>query len=99
MKYSGILHLGVHKATLAAAGVRAPATVTVTIARDTKPLPGDRVPRDLARALGARAGAKAAWAALTPSSKREHVKSVLDARMPETRQRRVARVLASLTAG
>src|SRR3954468_5805096 len=65
MMYSGVFHLGVHKATLAAAHVRAPAHVTVTIELDAEPLPADTVPHDLAKALK-RAGTAGAWQALRP---------------------------------
>ncbi|HEX5047769.1 MAG TPA: YdeI/OmpD-associated family protein [Gammaproteobacteria bacterium] len=95
MMYGGVFHLGVHKATLAAAGVQAPAHVTVTIELDAEPLPTDAVPDDLAKALK-RAGASAAWRSLRPSLKREHVQSLLDAKKPETRERRVAKIVAAL---
>ncbi len=97
MMYSGVFHLGVHKATLARAGVKAPARVTVTIERDAEPLPTDVVPDDLMHALERRPGGAAAWRVLRPSAKREHVKSVLDAKRPETRTRRIERIVASLT--
>ena len=96
MIYSGIFHLGVHKATLAEAGVEAPAVVTVSIEADDEPLPTDVVPRDLARALKRQSGAAAAWERLRPSLKREHVKSLLSAKKPETRARRLDKVLESL---
>jgi hypothetical protein len=94
MMYGGVFHLGVHKATLAAAGVRAPADVTVTIELDTEPLPSDTVPDDLAKALK-RAGVSGAWQALRPSLKREHVQSVLDAKKPETRLGRIDKIVAA----
>lgn len=94
MMYGGILHLGVHKATLAAAGVQPPVQVAVTIELDDEPLPTDAVPKDLARALK-EAGATAAWDALRPSLRREHVSSVLEAKKPETRERRIARIVAT----
>jgi hypothetical protein len=97
MMYGGVFHLGVHKATLAAAGVTARASVTVTIERDAEPLPTDTVPDDLARALARSAKARSAWDALRPSLKREHVKSVLDAKKPETRERRIAKIVAALS--
>jgi hypothetical protein len=96
MKYGGIFHLGVHKATLAAARVKAPARVKVTIERDDQPLPTDTVPSDLARALKRNRAASAAWKALRPSRKREHVKSVADAKKPETRKRRIEKIVAEL---
>lgn len=99
MMYGGIFHLGVHKATLAEAGVEAPARVTLTIELDGEPLPTDKVPPDLARALKRSAPAGAAWKSLRPSLKREHVKAVIGAKKPETRARRIAKVVASLAKG
>jgi len=96
MKYGGIFHLGVHKATMAAAGVAGGGRITVTIEIDDQPLPTDTVPPDLATAIAARADTRAAWSTLSPSHKREHVKSVLDAKKPETRARRIAATLAAL---
>lgn len=98
MKYSGVFHLGVHKATLAAAGAKGGDRVEVTIALDHAPLPTDVVPEDLAEALAKNARARAAFDALAPSHKREHVKHVLEAKKPETRVRRIAKTIEALTA-
>jgi hypothetical protein len=51
MKYSGVFHLGIHKATVRAAGVARGDRVEVTIEIDDQPLPTDVLPGDLARAL------------------------------------------------
>ena len=99
MKYGGVFHLGVHKATLAEAGVEAPTSVRVSIELDDQPLPTDTVPPDLARALKKEARAGQAWQALRPSARREHVKSVVDAKKPETRARRIEKIIAALRAG
>ena len=96
MKYSGVFHLGVHKATLASAGVTAPARVRVSIELDDEPLPTDSCPEELSRALRKAPGALAAWEELRPSLKREHVKSVLDAKQAETRVRRIEKIVGSL---
>ena len=96
MKYRGIFHLGVHKATLEAASVAPPAAVSVTLEADDQPLPTDVVPPDLVRALKRRAGAAAAWKSLRPSLKREQVQSLLSAKKPETRERRLEKILDSL---
>lgn len=53
MKYSGVFHMGVHKATLSVAEAREGERVSVTIERDDEPLPTDVVPDDLALALAA----------------------------------------------
>jgi bacteriocin resistance YdeI/OmpD-like protein/uncharacterized protein DUF1905 len=99
MLYDGIFHLGVHKATLAAAGITAPARVKVTIELDDEPLPTDAVPPDLEQALTKNARAAAAWKVLRPSAKREHVKLLLDAKKAETRARRLRKIVESLASG
>jgi hypothetical protein len=96
MKYSGVFHMGVHKAALAAAGAVLGDEVEVTIELDTVPLPSDRVPRDLARALKAVEGAAAVFAALAPSRRREYVGSILEAKTADTRERRISKVLMEL---
>jgi hypothetical protein len=98
MMYSGVFHLGVHKAALAEAEVTPPATVRMTIEADTEPLPTDAVPPDLAKALKRGSTAAAAWERLRPSLKREHVKSLLDAKKPETRRNRLDKIIAALGA-
>jgi hypothetical protein len=99
MKYSGIFHLGLHKATLARAGIAIGKRVSVTIELDDQPLPSDVLPDDLAAALKRNARAGAAWKLLRPSRKREHVKLITDAKKPETRARRLLKVMAELRAG
>jgi len=99
MKYSGVFHLGVHKATLAEAGAKPGQRVEVTIERDDRPLPADTVPEDLARAIGRSKRLRAAWEKLSPSHRREHVKHVVEAVKPETRARRIERTIAALSEG
>jgi hypothetical protein len=96
MKYSGVFHMGVHKATLARAGAALNDTVSVTIEGDPDPLPTDRVPPDLARALRQNAAARSAFAALAPSHKREFVGHVIGAKRPETRARRIEQTVVAL---
>jgi hypothetical protein len=96
MKYGGVFYLGVHKATLAGASVEPPARVKVSIELDDEPLPADTTPADLAQALKGTPRAAAAWEALRPSAKREHVKSVVDAKKSETRARRIEKIVAAL---
>jgi hypothetical protein len=99
MKYSGIFHLGVHKATLAAAKVGPGETVQVTLELDDAPLPTDEVPKDLQRALGKVAKAAATWPKLAPSQRREYVKSVTSAKREETRASRIEKIVAALKGG
>lgn len=97
MKYSGIFHLGVHKATIEAAGAKSGELVKVEIELDDEPLPTDIVPPDLKKAIGKSAATRAAWDKLSPSHKREHVKHVTEAKKPETRARRIAKTIEALT--
>ncbi len=98
MKYAGVFHMGVHKATIAAADVKPGDKIDVGIEIDDKPLPTDTVPRDLQRAIKASKRASAAWEVLRPSHRREHVKHVTEAKKPETRTRRIAATIAMLEA-
>lgn len=97
MKYSGVFHPGVHKATIEAARAESGYPIDVAIEIDDQPLPTDKVPPDLAKAIGKRAATKAAWDKLAPSHKREHVKAVLEAKKPETRAKRIASAIEMLT--
>jgi hypothetical protein len=98
MKYSGIFHMGVHKATLAAAGVEEDDRVDVAIELDDQPLPTDVVPDDLSRAIAREPKLGAAWRDLSPAHKREHVKHVIEAKQAETRARRIAKTIEALRA-
>jgi hypothetical protein len=98
MKYSGVFHMGVHKATLAEAGVGGGDRVDVTVEIDDQPLPTDVVPDDLARAMAAHPKAATAWEKLSPAHRREHVKHVIEAKKPETRARRIAKTVDALRA-
>jgi bacteriocin resistance YdeI/OmpD-like protein/uncharacterized protein DUF1905 len=95
----GRLLLGVHNATLRAAGVSAGDRVDVTIAPDGEPLPNDEVPDILAEALARDAAAASAWEALSPSHRREHVGAIVEAKRDETRERRVRRTIEQLREG
>jgi hypothetical protein len=99
MKYSGVFHLGIHKATAGAAGVAQGTRVKVTIVVDDEPLPTDEVPGDLAKRLAGEPRASASWEKLAPAVRRGYVKSVLDARKPETRVRRVDKIVETLRQG
>lgn len=59
---------------------------------------GLEVPDDLASALEADAGILAMWGRLRPSCQREHVSSVVEAKRPETRARRIAAVVRATIA-
>jgi hypothetical protein len=99
MKYSGVFHMGVHKATAAGAGAAHGDRVEVTIDLDDKPLPTDAVPDDLHEALAKAPRAAASWDKLAPSARREYVRSLLEARQAATRARRLATIVETLKAG
>jgi Bacteriocin-protection, YdeI or OmpD-Associated/Domain of unknown function (DUF1905) len=78
-----------------AAGLEGGETIEVTIALDTETREVD-VPADLARALRASAGALARWRTLSYTQRREHVEAIESAKKPETRTRRVTKVVQIL---
>lgn len=78
-----------------AAGVAGGETHEVTLTHDTSAR-DTPVPDDLAEALAA-AGAREAFDALAPSHRKEHVRSVTEAKAEATRQRRIEKVVAALS--
>ncbi|GAA2778183.1 YdeI/OmpD-associated family protein [Streptomyces showdoensis] len=87
--------LGLSIANRRAAGVEIGEEVEVELELDTEP----RVvaePPDFARALDDDPLARAAYDDLTQSRKREHVRAVESAKKPETRRRRIEKVIATL---
>ena len=69
--------------------------ITVDVELDTAPRTVE-MPEDLAQEL-ASAGLRPAFDALSPSAQKAHVTAVTGAKAPETRQRRIERVVASLS--
>ena len=80
-----------------AAGVSAGETVTVGVELDTSERTVT-VPGDLAAALAEASGAREAFDALSYSKQRAHVIAVESAKRPETRARRVEKVVGELSA-
>jgi uncharacterized protein YdeI (YjbR/CyaY-like superfamily) len=70
-----------------------------TLILNGKTATGIQVPDDPAAALDTQPEAKATFEKLSYSNQRLHVLSVEDAKTPETRQRRMDKVLATLGAG
>lgn len=58
-----------------------------------------QVPADLTRALGSNAKARAAFAAFSPSHRREYVEWIVEAKTAETRQRRLDSALEWMSEG
>lgn len=87
--------LGLSHANRAAAGVAVGDEVEVEVEVDTEP----RVvvePADFARALDGDPAARAAYDALPPGRRREHVRAIESAKKPETRRRRIEKAVAAL---
>ena len=78
-----------------AAGIAAGDVVDVELERDDAPRELE-VPDDLARALDAEPGARAAFDALSFSGKRRYVDPVAQAKTTETRERRIAKAVTDL---
>jgi hypothetical protein len=87
--------ISLSKANREAAGVKGGDKVEVTLELDTAPRTVD-VPDDLAAALAAKPGARAAFDASSPSKRKEFVRQVEDAKTRETRERRIAGIVAKL---
>jgi Bacteriocin-protection, YdeI or OmpD-Associated/Domain of unknown function (DUF1905) len=79
----------------AATGLKGGETITVELTLDTEPRTVE-VPADLAAALAA-AGVRPAFDLLAPSRRKAHVTSVEGAKASDTRARRVAAVVESLS--
>jgi Bacteriocin-protection, YdeI or OmpD-Associated/Domain of unknown function (DUF1905) len=76
-------------------GIQGGDAIDVDLTLDTAPRTVE-VPGDLQTALNASPVAAAAWEELSYTHRKEHVRSVLDAKKAETRTRRVAAVVAKL---
>lgn len=90
--------LGVSAEHRAGAGVKAGDLITVELALDTEPREVD-VPADFAAALDAEPDARATFDGLSNSNKGWHVGNIEGAKTDETRQRRIAKSIASLREG
>jgi Bacteriocin-protection, YdeI or OmpD-Associated/Domain of unknown function (DUF1905) len=78
------------------AGVVAGDQLEVTVELDTEPRQVE-VPADLARELASNPSAEAAFEVLSNSGKKRHTLSIEGAKTDETRQRRLANVIAELS--
>jgi len=91
----GVCMLPLSAENRGAAGVKAGDKVEITLELDTEPRTVV-VPEDLAAALSKKRGAKAEFDALSYSARKEHVRQVESAKAQETRDRRIARIIAKL---
>ena len=95
--YGGKYYLPVRSDHREAAGVKAGDVVEVTIAPDTE-VREVEVPTELAAVFAENRQAKASWEQLSYTSRKEHANGILTAKKPDTRARRVQKILESLTA-
>ena len=93
--YRGANMLPVSAANREGARIAAGDIVEITLELDDQPREVE-VPADLAAALDTDAATRAAFDALSFSDRRAHVASVEDAKTAETRERRIAKVVAAL---
>jgi hypothetical protein len=85
--------IGLSNANRKAAGVDIGSTIDVVISLDTEPRVAV-VPPDLIAALEASPRAKNVFDGLTESMRREHVRTIEAAKKPETRARRIEKLVA-----
>jgi len=94
--YGDVYMIPLSKERREAAGIQPGDTVEVTLELDTEPRTVT-IPDDLAAALTAQPGATAAFDALNFSTRKEHVRQVESAKAQETRERRIAKIVAGLS--
>jgi hypothetical protein len=99
VRMDGRIMLGVHRATLTAAGADTGDEVAVTMRLDDAPLPNDAPPPELTAALASSPAGREAWDRLAPSHRRAYVGYVTEAKRPETRARRAAASVERMIAG
>ena len=93
--YGDVFMLPLSAENREAAGVQAGDQVAVTIELDLEPRTVD-VPADLAAALAEKPGATVAFEALSYTIRKEYVRQVESAKAQETRDRRIAGIVAKL---
>lgn len=93
--YGDVFMVGLSQEHRAASGIKAGDQVEVTLELDTAPRIVE-VPEDLAAALAEKPGARAIFDALATSKRKEFVRQVEDAKTQETRDRRIAGIVAKM---
>lgn len=94
--YSGVYMLPIAAEHREAAGIQAGDLIDVRLEVDRAPREV-QLPPDLAQALTESPGAKEAFDRLSFTHRKEHVRSVEDAKTDETRRRRIEKVVAALS--
>jgi hypothetical protein len=97
MRMGGVSMLGVTKGIMAEAGVDTGDTLDVVVENDDTPREV-AVPAELAAAFKRSPAARKAWESLSYTARKEHAAAIEGAKKPETRERRVGKVLDALGA-
>ncbi len=93
--YGDVFMLSVSAENRNAAGIKAGDTIEVTLELDEEPRTVE-IPADLKSALSAKAGALEAFEALAFSRRKEFVRQVEESKAQETRDRRIAGIVAKM---
>src|SRR5262249_6808227 len=96
MRMGGVTMLGVTKGIMEQAGVDVGDTLEVVVENDDTPREVE-VPAELAAAFERDGAMRTAWDALSYTARKEHAASIESAKKPETRARRVEKVLDALS--
>jgi hypothetical protein len=91
-------YMVVNKTLRAEAGVAGGETISLTIELDDEPRTVE-APADFARAVESDESARAVWAKLSYTHRREYVQAINEAKRPETRARRIGKAVEALAAG
>lgn len=93
--FGDVFMVGVNQEHRAAAGLTGGDQIEVTIELDTEPRTVE-VPEDLRAALSEKEGASEAFDKAAYTRRKEFVRQVEDAKTQETRERRIAKIVAGL---
>jgi len=94
--YDGRYYIPVRMSNQKAAGVKPEDVVTITIAADNE-VRDVEPPPELLAAFAKNAAAKAKWGNLSYTAKKEHATAILEAKKPETRERRLQKIIKDLS--
>lgn len=92
----GRFMVGVSAENRAAAGIEAGEEIDVDLILDTEPRTVE-LPEDFAAALDAVPAARARFDRLPYTHRKEHVRAIMEAKKPETRERRIAKAIEALS--
>ena len=95
VRMGGKYMLGIPKAFREAAGIKAGDNIVVTLEKDVAERTVE-IPNDLAKELKKDKAFRAAWDNLSYTIRKENVRSLTEAKQPETRARRLEKTLETL---